>query len=158
MTNINIRPLNRRDRAVLIDVIDDYRIQNLYRRPGTYETYFTAHYGEDLVGFVEANLNSDFHGNNAWDKFNLPPRPHAYLIRIHVANHTRGQGIGTALIQRLALEAQDHGCTLLGAMLDTAGDVEARCRFFTNCGFTLAGRDHAVATPADIVETTLRRT
>lgn len=80
-------------------------------------TWFTAHDGGRLVGFV----------NVAWDGDR-----HAFLLDTVVAAPHRGRGIGRELVARAVRAASDAGCTWLHA--DFADDLAPFYR--DACGLT----------------------
>lgn len=152
--DIKIRPLGRVDLKTLLEVLDDPKLDHLYGIPSSYGTKFAAWQRGRPVGLLHVNFNSDFHENDVWQVFNIPPAPHAYLIRAQVEEASRGAGIGRALIGFLAEEAEARGCTFIGGMLDWSSDPQARRRFFQRCGFTIAGQDHIGATPSEVAAAT----
>ena len=67
------------------------------------------------------------------------PGPVALLDELYVVPHRRGQGIGTAVIQRLLLLAREREVCLIEINVDEA-DVDAQ-RFYERHGFSLADPD-----------------
>lgn len=116
----------------------------LYQRrggPSRYET-FAAWHGRDAVGMLTGSFDSDFHESGAFDSFDLPPAPHAYLDRIHVLASSRGAGIGRDLLQHYVAEAAARRCTFIGGSLDLSTDPTGRRAFFELLGLPVRGLDN----------------
>lgn len=62
---------------------------------------------------------------------------YAFIEDICVARSSRGQGIGTALLQRAIEWARSIG--LNGLALETQDNNVLACRFYAKCGFSIGG-------------------
>lgn len=68
-------------------------------------------------------------------KWNL----YAFIEDICVAQSVRGQGVGTALMQKAIEWAKDSD--LQGLALETQDNNLLACRFYAKCGFSIGGVD-----------------
>lgn len=84
------------------------------------KTIFFAYSGKDCVGQII--LKKD------WNNYCL-------IEDLCVAQSARGQGIGSALIQKAAEWAKHSG--LQGLSLETQDNNLSACRFYAKCGFTI---------------------
>lgn len=162
MNSISIRLIENRDRPALLDLLQSSRDfpQHLlqYHRPGGshYRALGVWSAGE-LVGVLTGSFDSDFRESLAFDSFDPPPAPHAYLDRIHVHENARGQGFGQELVHAYASLAADRGCTFIGGQIDLSSDSTLRRRFFENLGFIIRTYDNFGARPQDVQPRTRRR-
>jgi len=125
----------------------------LYQRRGgpcRYET-FVAWHGHDLVGMLTGSFDSNFHESGAFDSFDLPPAPHAFLDRLHVLASSRGEGIGRALLRHYAAEAAARRCTFIGGSLDLSSDPTGRRAFFERLGLPVRDFDNFGAPVSEFV-------
>ena len=129
----------------------------LYRRTGGRDHCFTAWHDGQVVGMLSGSFTSTFSGNRAFDSFELPPSPHAFLDRIHVHESERGRGVGTSLVRAYAEEASARGCTFIGGSIDLSSDSSARRAFFERLGFQVRGYDNFGATVNVVLEATEAR-
>lgn len=86
----------------------------------TDKTVFLAYTDGDCVGQII--LRKD------WNKY-------AFVEDICVAKSSRGQGVGSALIQKAIIWAKERG--LCGLALETQDDNLLACRFYSKCGFEI---------------------
>lgn len=116
------------------------RLLKYYERLGSRYRASVAWRSGKIVGVLTGSFDSDFHESGAFDSFDLPPAPHAYLDRVHVHETARGAGVGRALIETYVAEATAHGCGFVGGQVDLSSDPVRRRAFFERLGFTI--RDH----------------
>jgi GNAT superfamily N-acetyltransferase len=144
-----VRLIVEQDRPALCRMLeesDDFpqELLYLYRRNvrlGPYLT-FVALRDYDVVGMLTGSFDSDFFETRAFDPFELPPAPHAFIERVHVRAPARGSGIGRALIQHYATEGAARGCTFVGGSLDLSSDPSGRRTFFERLGFSVRHHDN----------------
>ena len=67
-----------------------------------------------------------------WNKF-------AYVEELIVDTEFRGQGVGSALMNRAIAWAREHGFP--GLTLETQDNNVPACKFYEKCGFVLSGFD-----------------
>ena len=84
------------------------------------KTIFLAYSGTECVGQII--LKRD------WNKY-------AFIEDICVAKSTRGQGVGTGLIQKAIEWAKNSNLT--GLALETQDNNLLACRFYAKCGFVI---------------------
>ena len=92
------------------------------------------------AGFWRTYLASGYRAMKAWlemeDESTAPCQALTedwYVSSLAVDANTRGQGIGTAMLQKCILPyVRDHG----GSHLCLFTNSEANCRFYEKCGFT----------------------
>lgn len=102
------------------------------------------------MGVLTGSFDSDFFQSGAFDSFELPAPPHAFLDRVHVTELFRGRGAGRALVRAYAEGAATAGCTFIGGSIDLSSDSSARRAFFERCGFSIRDPDNFGAPPLDI--------
>jgi GNAT superfamily N-acetyltransferase len=102
-------------------------------------------------GVLSGSFDSDFGEGGAFDSFDLPPAPHAFLDRVHVHESARGVGVGQALIEKYAAQAVNRGCTFIGGSVDMPSDAAGRRAFFERIGFSVRDFDNFGARPSEIV-------
>jgi RimJ/RimL family protein N-acetyltransferase len=112
--------------------------------------YFTEVDGHDHVAFVATPVDdpSDIRGVGRWVR--LRDRPTVAEFAIVVGDQEQGQGIGTALLERLIEEAQAQGITAFTA--DVLAENEPVRRLLGRLGRTLARVSHG---PVDELEVDL---
>jgi GNAT superfamily N-acetyltransferase len=131
---------------------DDFPQHLLYlyqRSSGPHQTFVAWRAGE-LVGMLTGSFDANLFELPDFDSFELPPAPHALLVRVHVRHSARGVGIGRALIERYATEADARGCTFIGGSVDLSSDSSGRRAFFERLGFLIRDRDSFGAQPWQI--------
>lgn len=122
-----------------------------YRRPGgRYET-FVAWRGDAIVGMVTGSYDSDLRESGAFDSFDLPRAPHAFLVRVHVHDDARGSGVGRALITQYVEVAMSRGCTFVGGQIDLSSESTERRVFFERLGFSIREFDNFGALPSQVL-------
>lgn len=126
----------------------------LYRRTASRYVTLVAWREGEISGVLTGSFDSDFTSNSAFDAFELPRRPHAFLDRIHVRDSARSRGVGRALLEAYASEASERGCTFIGGSIDLSSDPKLRRRFFVRSGFTIRAHDNFGASPIDIITAT----
>jgi hypothetical protein len=72
-----------------------HRLMDLYRRGSSRYRTFVAARRDVIVGVLTGSFDSDFLQGDAFDSFDLPPPPHAFLDRVHVTESYRG-GVSVA--------------------------------------------------------------
>lgn len=147
--------LAENDRPVLCRMLersDDFPQQLLgrYHRGSSRNATLIAWSGGEIVGVLTGSFDSDFFESGAFDSFDLPSAPHAFLDRVHVHESARGAGIGHALIQAYAIEAVERGCTFIGGQIDLSSDSTARRGFFERLGFSIRDLDNFGALPSQV--------
>lgn len=133
--------------------------QNLvyrYRRTASRYLTFVAWREGEISGVLTGSFDSDFTGKSAFDAFELPRPPHAFLDRIHVRDSVRSRGVGPALLEAYASEVSDRGCSFIGGSIDLSTDPRPRRRFFVRAGFTIRAHDNFGASPIDVINATTR--
>ena len=121
-----------------------------YRRlDGRYETWAAWRDGE-MVGMLTGSYDSDFAESGAFESFAPPSGPHALLVRVHVHESARGQGVGRSLVGAYVGEAVSRGCTFVGGLIDLSSDSTVRRGFFDKLGFSLDDRGDFGALPAQL--------
>ena len=105
-TYMKVYPCDTCDYAVYIDNPD--------------KTIFLAYSGSECIGQII--LKRDWNG-------------YSFIEDICVAKSARGQGIGSALIQKAIEWAKNSG--LKGLALETQDDNLLACRFYAKCGFII---------------------
>jgi GNAT superfamily N-acetyltransferase len=106
---------------------------------------------DEIIGVLTGSFDSNFFESGAFDSFDLPPAPHAFLDRVHVHESARGRGAGRALVEEYARQATVHGCSFIGGQIDLSSNSTARRAFFENLGFTIREIDNFGATPEHIL-------
>ncbi|WP_250057034.1 GNAT family N-acetyltransferase [Nocardioides bruguierae] len=128
--------------------------QNLLKFYGPGESHYRrlcARVDGQIVGVLSGSFDSDFFESGAFDAFDLPPAPHAFLDRVHVHESARGAGAGKALVMEYARQAEGHGCTFIGGSIDLSSDAGGRRAFFERLGFTIRAHDNFGAMPSRIL-------
>lgn len=110
-----------------------------YQRPRRLSSVNTlvAWRGDVIVGMLTGSFDSNLEESGAFDSFEPPPAPHAFLVRLHVHESARGNGVGRALVETYATEAQACGCTFIGGSIDRSSDPTYRRAFFERLGFAI---------------------
>lgn len=157
MNNVDVRFVAGQDRAPLVRMLetsDDFpqTLLQYYWRPSSRDVTLAAWCGRDIVGVLKGSFDSDFEESGAFDSFNPPPAPHAFLDRVHVHESTRGAGVGRALVRKYVEEALARGCTFVGGQVDLASDSTARRAFFERLGFSIRALDNFGARPLEILQ------
>lgn len=116
-----------------------------------------AWHGNEIGGMLSGSFDSDLSQSGAFDSFELPPRPHAFLSRVHVHEQVRGMGIGRALVEAYADEALARGCSFIGGSIDLSSDSTDRRAFFERLGFTIREYDNFGAPLPDILTGNTRK-
>lgn len=152
---MRVELIQQEDRPALCQMLEDSDdfprdLVRLYRRAGSYAT-FVAWRGCEIVGMLSGSLDSDFAGNPAFDSFELPAAPHAFLDRVHVRGSVRRTGVGRALIEAYAIEAAAHGCTFIAGSIDLSSDARARRTFFEDLSFEIRAHDNFGARVEDVL-------
>jgi GNAT superfamily N-acetyltransferase len=149
VNTFEIGPLAERDRPALCRMLtgsEDFpqNLVYLYRRSGGSGHYrtFAAWRDGEIVGVLSGSFSSDFVESGAFNSFELPPAPHAFLDRVHVHESARDVGTGRALIHHYAARAAAHGCTFIGGSLDLSSDPTGRRAFFERLGFSVRNLDN----------------
>lgn len=139
----------------MLEDSDDFpqNLLYLYRRGGTAHPAFVAWRGNAVEGFLSGSFDADFRGERAFDSFELPTPPHAFLERVHVHPRARNRGVGRALIEEYAAAAVRRGCTFIGGSIDLSSEPTLRRIFFENLGFVVEGHDNFGVQPTDILAT-----
>lgn len=145
---------NREDLCGMLRSCDDFPQELLYlyeRDLGTgRDETFVAYRAGEVVGMLSGTFDSDFHESGAFEPFDPPPAPHAFLDRVHIAPRYRRLGIGRRLIKFYADEAAALGCTFIGGSLDLSSDPTERRAFFEQLGFTVREHDNFGAPPSHV--------
>lgn len=155
MNQLSVRPIEEPEREALLTMLEssrDFPRQMLgsYRRPAArYETLTASHRGA-IVGVLTGSYDSDLSQGGGFDSFDLPPAPHAFLVRIHVHETVRGGGVGRRLIDSYVREAVARRCTFVGGQLDLSSDATARRAFFEGLGFEVRDLDNFGALPSQL--------
>lgn len=90
------------------------------------EIYITALLYERIVGFASISLETSlYHGGKL-----------AWVEALVSDKNVRGQGIGSALMNRIIEEAQEHDCKAVEIMIDSQTNA---IKFVKNKGFILRG-------------------
>lgn len=122
-----------------------------YQRPeGRYST-LVAWKGAELVGVLKGSFDSDFSEGGAFESFNPPIAPHAFLERVHVHESARGIGVGRALVTAYVDAAVERACSFVGGQIDLSSDSAARRVFFERLGFSIRKLDNFGARPSEIL-------
>ncbi|WP_406071250.1 GNAT family N-acetyltransferase [Micromonospora sp. NBC_01638] len=158
-----MEPLQETDRPALCRMLeesDDFpqRLLYLYRRRRSNHYWtFIAWRGDKVDGVLTGSFDSDFAEGGAFDSFELPPAPHAFLERVHVRESARAMGVGRALIEMYANEASARGCSFIGGSIDLSSEPTARKAFFEGLGFAVSGLENFGAHPTDVLVTIANR-
>jgi GNAT superfamily N-acetyltransferase len=107
--------------------------------------------GDAIEGMLTGSFDSNVAESGAFESYELPVAPHAFLDRIHVHSAVRHAGVGGALISAYAAEAAERGCTFVAGTIDVRSDPTARTMFFEQCGFRVVGQENFGARPADLL-------
>jgi len=155
---VEVRFIKDSERPALLQMLtssEDFP-QNLltFYRPGRshYEALGAWSAGE-VLGVLTGSFDSNFFESGAFDSFDPPAAPHAFLDRVHVHESARGVGVGRALVTAYAREAAERACTFIGGQLDLSSDSSARRAFFEQLGFSIRDLDNFGATPAYVLST-----
>lgn len=152
---------DRPDLYRMLEESDDFPqyLLDLYQRGRgrNGDATFVASRGGEIDGVLTGSFHSDLAQSGAFDSFELPPAPHAFLARIYVRRSARCLGTGRALTGAYATEASERGCTFIGGSLDLASEPRARRAFFERLGFTIRDPDNFGARPADVLATSANR-
>ena len=127
------------------------RLLPFYRGPSSGGATLVAWIAADIVGVLKGSFDSDFAQSGAFDSFNPPPAPHAFIDRVHVHESARGAGVGRALVRMYVREAHARGCTFVGGQVDLSSDSTARRGFFEDLGFSIRSLDNFGARPLEIL-------
>lgn len=143
----------------MLEKSDDFpqQLLYLYRRRSNHYGTFVAWRGDKIDGVLTGSFDSDLAESGAFDSFELPPAPHAFLERIHVRESARGVGIGRALIEMYVNEASARGCSFIGGSIDLSSEPTARKAFFEGLGFAVRDFDNFGAHPTDVLSTIANR-
>ena len=157
MNNVDVRFAEETDRAALgrmLEASDDFpqTLLQYFRRPSSRDVTLVAWSGPEIVGVLKGSFDSNFQESGAFDSFNPPPAPHAFLDRVHVHESARGAGVGRALVRKYVEEALARGCTFVGGQVDLSSDSIARRAFFERLGFSIRALDNFGARPREILQ------
>lgn len=152
---MRVELIQQKDRPALCKMLadsDDFPqgLLRQYRRPGHCAT-LVAWRGGEIAGLLSGSFDSNFAGNWAFESFELPPAPHAFLERVHVRGSARRTGVGRALIETYANEAAARGCTFIAGSIDLSSDDRARRAFFEDLGFTIRAHDNFGARTKEVL-------
>jgi GNAT superfamily N-acetyltransferase len=128
--------------------------QNLLVHYGTGRSRYRAigaWMADEIVGVLTGSFDSNFFESGAFDSFDLPTAPHAFLDRVHVHESARGQGAGRALVEEYVRHASGYGCSFVGGQIDLSTESTSRRAFFENLGFTIRDLDNFGATPEQVL-------
>lgn len=145
MHSPNVEILREQDRPALVQMLEDagdaaLATAGMYRiRRAMPDVMIVAWIEDTLVGMLNASYSADFQGMRAFETFNLPRRPHAFLDRIHVHPAARRGRVGEALISTFIGMASDRACTFAGGHVDATSDATGRIAFFRKVGFEIHG-------------------
>jgi GNAT superfamily N-acetyltransferase len=150
------------DRPALCRMLSESRdfpqsLLYLYQRRSGPDENLVAWRGDDIDGVLTGSFGTDLAASGAFDSFELPPRPHAFLTRIHVRAPARRSGIGRALIRAYAVEASERGCTFIGGSIDLSSESIARRSFFEQLGFSIRALDNFGAGTSDVLTAVAQR-
>jgi len=143
----------------MLEDSEDFPRESLqtYRLPRSrHLVVFLAWRGDEVDGMLTGSFDSAFE-SGAFDSFDLPPGPHAFLERVHIRGSARNKGVGRALIEAYAEAASGRGCTFIGGLVDIANEPTMRKAFFRRLGFTICQLDNFGARPADVLKASRRR-
>jgi GNAT superfamily N-acetyltransferase len=149
MYQAHVEVLQEQDRPALVHMLEDagdldpgtigmYRI-----RRALPDVMLVAWVDNNLVGMFNASYSADFHTMPAFESFDLPQRPHAFMDRIHVHPVARRCRVGEALVDAFVQTARDQSCTFAGGHVDATSDPTGRIEFFTRLGFEVCGNPQA---------------
>lgn len=156
MDSLRIEFLEEADRPAMCRTLEDSGDVALdvllrHRRPSSLYTTFVAVRGDAIEGMLTGSFDSNVAESGAFESYELPVAPHAFLDRIHVHSAVRHAGVGGALISAYAAEAAERGCTFIAGTIDVSSDPTARIMFFKQCGFRVVGQENFGARPADLL-------
>lgn len=155
MDQLSVRPFQESDRGALLRTLESSRdfpdeLLNLYRRPAVHYETLVAWSRGAIVGMLTGSYDSDFAESGAFESFDPPRAPHAFLVRVHVHEVARGHGVGRALVGSYVGEAVSRGCSFVGGQVDLSSDSTARRAFFENLGFSIRALDNFGALPSQL--------
>ncbi|MGV1005691.1 MAG: GNAT family N-acetyltransferase [Candidatus Nanopelagicales bacterium] len=145
----HVEILREQDRPALIHMLEDAgdldpSTIGMYRiRRAMPDVMLVAWVDGNLVGMFNTSCKADFHGMPDFESFDLPPRPHAFMDRIHVHPAVRRGRVGQALVDAFIRTANDHACTFAGGHVDATSDPTGRIEFFERLGFEVHGHPPA---------------
>ncbi|GIJ36625.1 GNAT family N-acetyltransferase [Micromonospora sediminimaris] len=159
---LRVEFLEEADRPAMCRMLEDsgdvaLNVLLRYRRPSSLYTTFVAVRGDAIEGMLTGSFDSNVAESGAFESYELPVAPHAFLDRIYVHSAVRHAGVGGALIAAYAAEAAERGCTFVAGTIDVSSDPAARIMFFKRCGFHVVGQENFGARPADLLGGTTGR-
>lgn len=129
-----VRLMDESERPALCRMLEDskdFPQHLLYlhrRRGGSGHATLVASCKGEIVGMLTGSFDSDFRLGGAFDSFELPLAPHAFLYSIHVNRSARRAGVGRALLRKYAEEASARGCGFIGGSVDLSNEPTSRKR------------------------------
>lgn len=139
MDHLEARPLTEAERPALIAMFAHVRaagwLADQLRRPSPSYDDFAVWSNGDPVGALRGSTRSWFNGNKAFDEFQLPRGPHAFLSGIYIVEEARGTTAATTLVESFVLAAHQRGATFVAGTMDLRADGGVRRGFFEKCGF-----------------------
>jgi GNAT superfamily N-acetyltransferase len=162
MVTLRVEFLEEVDRPAMCRMLEDSGDVALdvllrYRHPSSLYMTFVAVRGDAIEGMLTGSFDSNVAESGAFESYELPVAPHAFLDRIHVHSAVRHTGVGGALIAAYAAEAAERGCTFVGGTIDVSSDPAARVLFFKRCDFRVVGQENFGARPSDLLGRTPAR-
>lgn len=156
MDAFRIEFLEEGDRPAMCRMLEDsgdvaFDVLSRYRRPSSLYTTFVAVRGGAIEGMLTGSFDSNVAESGAFESYELPAAPHAFLDRIQVHSAVRHAGVGSALIAAYAEQAAERGCTFVAGTINVSSEPKARIMFFKQCGFRVVGQENFGARPAEIL-------
>ncbi|WP_181157383.1 GNAT family N-acetyltransferase [Microbacterium sp. MYb62] len=141
MTFLEARSLDEPERPALVAMLAQehaagWLVDQLRRRSPSFDDFAVWSDGAP-VGALRGNTRTSFAGNNAFDEFELPRGPHAFLSGIFIATQARGTDAAALLVRSFVLAAEERGATFIAGTMDRSFDGGVRRGFFEKCGFVI---------------------
>lgn len=153
---VRIEPLEVGDRPTAVTMLGEDRdlprsVPESYSKSHGWDRDWVAWMGDRMVGLVTGGFG-DFSDRSAFEHFDLPAGPHAFLYRVFVRPAVRDNGVGPQLLNYFMHEAVGRRCTFVVGYLDRNGYVRERRRFFERMGFSIGPDDTFGAQPEAVLD------
>ena len=112
------------------ELVEQLYVKEYPNDNGDYSGYIGNHDKTVFLAYIDGDCIGQIILRKDWNKY-------AFVEDICVAKSSRGQGVGSALIQKAIIWAKGRG--LCGLALETQDNNLLACRFYSKCGFEIGG-------------------